>query len=62
DCKQPVIDAVLAELAPIRQRAQEYVDNPGLVRSIIDAGCDAARTVARETLHEVRAAMGLSYK
>ena len=62
DCKQPIVDAVLAELAPIRLRAQEYVDNPGLVRSIIDAGCDAARTVARETLQEVRAAMGLSYK
>ena len=61
DCKQPVIDAVLAELAPIRERAQEYIDNPKLVRSIINEGNEAARDVARDTLEEVREAMGLLY-
>ena len=61
DCKQPVIDAVLAELAPIRERAQEYIDNPKLVRSIINEGNEAAREVARDTLEEVREAMGLAY-
>ncbi len=61
DCKQPVIDAVLAELAPIRERAQEYLDNPKLVRSIINEGNENARDVARETLEEVREAMGLVY-
>ena len=62
DCKQPVIDAVQGELAPIRERAQEYIDNPGLVRSIIAEGCEQARDVARETLDEVRQAMGLAYR
>ncbi|MFP5504840.1 MAG: tryptophan--tRNA ligase, partial [Gammaproteobacteria bacterium] len=62
ECKQPVIDAVLAELEPIRDRAEQYLANPGLVRGIIEAGCDAARDVARETLQEVRSVMGLSYK
>ena len=62
DCKQPVIDAVLQELEPIRARAEQYLSNPSLVRGIVDEGCDAARTVARETLQEVRAAMGLNYK
>jgi len=62
DCKQPVIDAVLKELAPIRERAQEFEENPKLVRSIIAEGNEAARDVAGDTLEEVREAMGLSYR
>ena len=58
-CKTPVIDAVNAELAPIRERAQNFKDNPTLLRTIIAEGCDQAREVARATLDEVRAAMGL---
>jgi tryptophanyl-tRNA synthetase len=61
ECKQPVIDAVLAELAPIRERAQPYVDDPTLVKNIIADGCDKARKLAGETMREVREAMGLSY-
>ena len=59
ECKQPVIDAVIAELKPIRERAKEYVNDQAAVRSIIDEGCEAARDVARDTLEEVRKAMGL---
>lgn len=62
DCKKPLIEAIQAELAPIRERAQEFAANPGLVRSIITEGCDAARDVARSTLDEVRQAMGLVYR
>ncbi len=62
DCKQPVIDAVLAEQAPILQRAAEYSENPNTVRNIIAEGCEAARDEARVTLEEVRQAMGLSYR
>jgi len=62
DCKQPIIEAVQAELAPIRDRAQEYLDNPSMVRTLIEEGCEEARDVARETLQEVRTVMGLSYK
>ena len=62
ECKQPVIEAVEAELEPIRNRAEHYLANPSLVRSIIEEGCDKARDVARETLQEVRSAMGLNYK
>jgi len=60
DCKQPVIDAVLAELKPLRERAKEYIDDPSAVQAIIDEGCEAARDVARDTLDEVRKVMGLS--
>src|SRR5262245_15780081 len=61
ECKQPVIDAVLAELAPIRERAQPYLDDPTLVRNIIADGCEKARKLAQETMREVKQAMGLDY-
>ena len=61
DCKQPVIDAVIRELAPIRERAQRYLEDPTLVRNIIADGCDRARELAGETMREVREAMGLPH-
>jgi tryptophanyl-tRNA synthetase len=61
ECKQPVIESVLAELAPMRERAQTYIDDPTLVKSIIADGCDKARKLALETMREVREAMGLTY-
>jgi len=61
ECKQPVVDAVLAEQAPIRARALEYMEDKETVRSVIAEGCEGARAVARETLEEVREAMGLDY-
>ena len=60
DCKQPVIDAVIAELKPLRERAKDYTEDPSAVQAIIDEGCEAARDVARDTLDEVRKVMGLS--
>jgi tryptophanyl-tRNA synthetase len=59
DCKQPIIDAVLAELRPIQDRAHELERQPDLVRNLINEGCEAARDVARETMEEVRHAMSL---
>jgi len=61
ECKQPIIDSILAELAPLQERAREYEQDRDRVRAIIAEGCEAARDVARETLDEVRAAMGLDY-
>jgi tryptophanyl-tRNA synthetase len=61
ECKQPVIDAVLAEQAPMRERAQRYLDDPTLVRNIVADGCEKARKLAGETMREVREAMGLNY-
>ena len=62
DCKGPVIDAVQSELAPIRERAREYEEDRGLVRNIINEGSERARDVARQTMVEVRQAMGLEYR
>lgn len=61
ECKEPVIAAVLSELAPIRERAQKYLDDPTLVRNIVADGCEKARRLAHETMREVREAMGLNY-
>jgi len=61
ECKQPVIDAVLEEQRPMRERAQLYLDDPALVRNIIADGCEKARKLASETMRDVREAMGLSY-
>lgn len=62
ECKQPVIEAVSKELAPIQERAAELTKDRKLVRGIISEGCEAARDVARDTLEEVRQAMGLAYR
>ncbi|MBN1379875.1 MAG: tryptophan--tRNA ligase [Gammaproteobacteria bacterium] len=59
DCKRYIIDAVQAELEPIRRRAQEYLQDISAVQTIIDEGCDDAREVARDTLDDVRRALGL---
>jgi len=61
DCKQPVIDAMLKEQQPWRERAQPFIDDPALLRAIVDEGCDKARSAARETMRDVRDAMGLVY-
>ncbi|MGC1442483.1 MAG: tryptophan--tRNA ligase [Burkholderiaceae bacterium] len=61
ECKQPVIEAVLAEQKVFLERAQPYIDDPSLVRNIIADGCERARKIAVETMREVREAMGLSY-
>jgi tryptophanyl-tRNA synthetase len=61
ECKQPVIDAVLAELQPIQERAAQFAEDPTLVKNIVADGCEKARKLARETMREVREAMGLAY-
>jgi tryptophanyl-tRNA synthetase len=61
ECKQPVIDAIIAEQQPMRERAQQYLDDPTLVRNIVADGCEKARKLAQETLRDVREVMGLGY-
>jgi tryptophanyl-tRNA synthetase len=61
ECKQPVIEAMLRELAPIQERARAYMEEPDVVKNIIADGCEKARDLARETMRDVREAMGLNY-
>ena len=61
DCKQPVIDAIIREQQPWRERAEAYLSNPKQVQWIVEMGTERARTVARQTMKDVREAMGLNY-
>lgn len=60
ECKQPVIDAVNAELAPMQARIREIEAKPGYVKEVLAAGCARAREAAEATMLEVRQAMGLA--
>ncbi len=62
DCKKPIIDAISSELAPMQMRARDYEANPDAVRLILNEGTERAREAARDTLIEVRQAMGLQYR
>ena len=62
DCKAPVIEAVKAELKPIRERAEGFIEQPEVVRTIMAEGTERARDAAVETLDDVRSAMQLDYR
>ncbi len=61
ECKQPVIDAIVKEQQPWRERAEAYLADPKKVHWIVEMGTERARTVARQTMKDVRSAMGLNY-
>jgi tryptophanyl-tRNA synthetase len=61
ECKQPLIEGINKELKPIQERAFHYIEDLDLVKNIVAEGCDKARKLARETMREVREAMGLNY-
>lgn len=61
ECKQPIVEAMVEEQEPMRERAMRYVENPRLVREIVAQGCERASHLARETMSDVREAMGLAY-
>jgi tryptophanyl-tRNA synthetase len=48
-------------MAPIQERAEDYLNDPKLVQNILNEGAEAAREVAENTLEEVREVMGLDY-
>jgi len=61
ECKQPVIDAIVVEQQPWRERAEAYLADPKKVHWIVEMGTERARTVAKQTMRDVRSAMGLNY-
>ncbi len=62
ECKAPLIEKVVEEISLFRKRAQEFEENPELVRGIIAEGGERARDVARDTLDLVRQSMGMNYR
>jgi len=61
ECKQPVIDAIVKEQQPWRERAEAYLANPKQVHWVVEVGTERARAVAKRTMRDVREAMGLNY-
>lgn len=61
ECKQPVIDAIKDELMPMQERIAKYQADPELIKQIIHEGSEKARSVAKETMAEVRETMGITY-
>ncbi|MEL0028271.1 MAG: tryptophan--tRNA ligase [Perlucidibaca sp.] len=61
ECKKPVIEAINAELEPMRLRGREFEQAPDMLRSVLADGAERAREVASATLADVRQALGLAY-
>jgi tryptophanyl-tRNA synthetase len=59
DFKQAVGEAVVAYLAPVRERYEELRSDAAALESTLAAGADKARTIAADTLADVREAMGV---
>lgn len=59
DDKMMMAEILIERFRPMRERAVALRDRPETVREVLAAGRDAARAVARETMAEVREAMGL---
>ena len=62
DCKKHIVDCITAELLPMQRRAKDYMNDLSAVENIINEGCESARDVARDTMEEVRKAMGLTLR
>lgn len=62
DCKRPLIEAIQNEVAPIRQRVEEYSEDMTTIRKIIAEGNEAARGTVTDTIQDVRRAMKIAYR
>ena len=62
DCKQPLIDSINIEQELIRNRAQQFEEDADLVHAVIQEGSEKARVIARETMDDVKEAVGISYR
>ncbi len=61
ECKGPLIESIIKEQEPIRERAKEYTNDPSLVMNILQEGAEEARDIVRSTLKDVKSAIGITY-
>ncbi|MEW6076527.1 MAG: tryptophan--tRNA ligase [Thermodesulfobacteriota bacterium] len=59
ECKKKLAASLAIGLAPIRERREYYVQRPELVEEIVARGTARAQEVARQTMAEVRRAVGI---
>jgi tryptophanyl-tRNA synthetase len=59
DFKKDLAEVIVESLAPIRERTLELLDDPRELDEVLEAGAEKARGVARSTLHDAWAKLGL---
>ncbi len=59
DFKKDLAEVLVESLSPIRERTLELLDSPRELDEILEAGAERARQVARSTLHDAWAKLGL---
>jgi len=59
DCKKMLFENVRKELNPIRERALALRDDTGYIMDVLREGAGKCRTIAQETMNEVRDALGI---
>ena len=59
DCKKILSDNMIKELAPIREKGLELINNPASVIDTLNTGAEKCRKIAGETMKDVRSLMGL---
>jgi tryptophanyl-tRNA synthetase len=59
DFKKDLAEVVVESLSPIRERTLELLDDPRELDEVLEAGAEKARGVARSTLHDAWAKLGL---
>jgi tryptophanyl-tRNA synthetase len=60
DFKKDLAEVIVEALSPIRERALELMDDPRELDEVLEAGAEKARGVARSTLHDAWAKLGLT--
>ncbi len=61
ECKQPVIEAINAELKPLQERIKELETDPTYIRRVLAEGTEKARDTAEATMQKVKRSMGFIY-
>jgi len=59
DFKKDLAEVVVESLSPIRERTLDLLDDPRELDEVLEAGAEKARGVARSTLHDAWAKLGL---
>lgn len=61
DMKKQLAEDMVKFIAPIRNRANEILNNPAYLQKVMKEGAESARASAAATMEKVRHAMGLNY-
>ena len=61
DCKNHLLERMLPRIEPVSIRRKELEQDPGRVKEVLQEGSTQARSIARQTMDEVRQAMKIKY-